>query len=162
MSIKIDGSKVRFWCLKKDAVRAAKAVGWSPADVIPVHTRFSMGYAISVPGPELTFLSRERFGELYASRNGVPRVSVQRCRDCDEAVPSIVLAGDIKVCPRCGGDRFFIPERTGAGKTGSPRLRPDDVLPRVHRKRAAPVKRTPEFSMEGFFGGDGKRERCDE
>lgn len=70
MSTKIEGSKVRFWSRKSDALLAVKAIGWQSKDVLPVHTRFCRGYAISVPGADLTFLSPERFAELFYSRNG--------------------------------------------------------------------------------------------
>lgn len=70
MSIQIDGSKVRFWSRKIDAVKAVQSIGWRTKDVIPVHTRFCAGYAISVPGVELTFISREKFAELFYERNG--------------------------------------------------------------------------------------------
>jgi hypothetical protein len=73
MSIKIDGSKVRFWPLKRQAVAAAKSIGWLAKDVMPVHTRFVHGWAISVPGVELTFLSQERFGELFHASEKVRR-----------------------------------------------------------------------------------------
>lgn len=70
MSTKIEGSKVRFWSRKSDALKAVKAIGWQNKDVLPVHTRFCSGYAISVPGAELTLLSPERFAELFYARNG--------------------------------------------------------------------------------------------
>lgn len=71
MSIQIDGSKVRFWSRKSDAVKAAKSIGWRVNDVIEVHTRFCRGYAISVPlSIPVEFLSRERFAELFRDRNG--------------------------------------------------------------------------------------------
>lgn len=34
MSIQIDGNKVRFWSRKGDAIKAAKAIGWSARDVL--------------------------------------------------------------------------------------------------------------------------------
>lgn len=67
--IQVDGARVRFWSLKRDAVAGAKAIGWSPADVCPVHTRFSAGRAISDradTGP-CPFLSRERYANLLAA-----------------------------------------------------------------------------------------------
>lgn len=70
MSIQIDGKKVRFWSRKADAIKAVQSIGWQVKDVMPVHTRFSAGYAISVPGADLSFLSRERFEELFYARNG--------------------------------------------------------------------------------------------
>jgi hypothetical protein len=43
---RIDGSKVQFWAFKKDAVKAAKAIGWRVEDVTKVHTRFCGGWAL--------------------------------------------------------------------------------------------------------------------
>jgi hypothetical protein len=43
---KIDGSKVKFWKGKTEAQAAAKALGWRAKDVIKVHTRFQIGWAI--------------------------------------------------------------------------------------------------------------------
>jgi hypothetical protein len=71
MSIQIDGNKVRFWSRKSDAIKAVQSIGWQAKDVLPVHTRFCSGYAISVPVEQpLSFLSRERFAELFHARNG--------------------------------------------------------------------------------------------
>lgn len=66
-SCRIDGSKVRFWALKKEAVAAAKAIGWQASDVWRVHTRFAFGYAIHQPVIG-EFMSRERYAELYEAR----------------------------------------------------------------------------------------------
>ena len=74
MSIQVDGNKVRFWSRKADALKAVKSIGWQLKDVMAVHTRFSAGYAISVPGAELSFLSREKFSELFYGRNGTDAV----------------------------------------------------------------------------------------
>lgn len=46
MSMRIDGSKVRFWALKREAIAAAKAIGWTAKEVSSVETRFCGGWAI--------------------------------------------------------------------------------------------------------------------
>lgn len=43
---RIDGNKVKFWGRKSQAEAAAKALGWRVKDVIKVHTRFQIGWAI--------------------------------------------------------------------------------------------------------------------
>jgi hypothetical protein len=60
----IDGNKVRFWATKKQAVTAAKAIGWPVKSVERVHTRFQIGYAIA--DTRFGALSRESYGALFA------------------------------------------------------------------------------------------------
>lgn len=74
MSVKIDGSKVRFFATKKAAQNAARAIGWPVKCVTPVETRFQMGFALGM-GVDVdpiggVFLSRESFARLYIDRNG--------------------------------------------------------------------------------------------
>lgn len=65
---RIDGSKVRFWATKRDAVAAAKAIGWPANSVNKVHTRFCAGWAICQTNGG--FLGREEYGALHLDRNG--------------------------------------------------------------------------------------------
>lgn len=67
-SVRIDGSVVRFWALKRDAMAAAKSIGWPASEVWAVHTRFAAGFAIHDFGSDAGFLTRDRFGELFAAR----------------------------------------------------------------------------------------------
>jgi hypothetical protein len=60
---RIDGSKVRFFATKKQAVKAAKAIRWQLDSITKVHTRFQIGWAIQCPF--FGFLTREGFGEIY-------------------------------------------------------------------------------------------------
>lgn len=69
MGIKIDGSKVRFFATKKQAQDAARSIGWPVKCVTPVETRFQLGFALGTGNGDTTFLSRERFAELYHDRN---------------------------------------------------------------------------------------------
>jgi len=55
----IDGSKVQFWPLKRDAVAAAKLIGWRSTDVGQVWTRFQLGYAIRDNDGQ--WMTKERF-----------------------------------------------------------------------------------------------------
>lgn len=63
---RIDGHKVRFWGTKSGAIEGARAIGWSAADVVKVHTRFQGGYAIAHLGG---WLGRDTYGELWHDRN---------------------------------------------------------------------------------------------
>ena len=60
---RVDGHKVIFWALKRDAIAAAKAISWTAGDVTPVHTRFCGGYAIAHLGG---WIGRETYAELVA------------------------------------------------------------------------------------------------
>lgn len=55
----IDGSKIQFWALKRDAVAAAKSIGWLAKDVGQVWTRFQVGYAIRDNDGQ--WMTKERF-----------------------------------------------------------------------------------------------------
>lgn len=72
-SVRIDGSKVRFWSTKRDAQEAARCIGWPVCCVSAVHTRFQLGFALGmgiVTDPVGgAYLSRERFAELFIARN---------------------------------------------------------------------------------------------
>lgn len=55
----IDGNIVKFWPLKRDAIAAAKSIGWMAKDVGQVWTRFQIGYAIH--DNDGTWMTKERF-----------------------------------------------------------------------------------------------------
>lgn len=42
----IDGSLVKWWATKPQAIAGAKAIGWPVLSVTTVHTRFQIGYAL--------------------------------------------------------------------------------------------------------------------
>ena len=68
---KIDGSKVRFWATKRQAMAAARAIGWPLDSVTPVWTRFQKGWAIA--DGRFGFVSRSSYERLLAERsNEVP------------------------------------------------------------------------------------------
>lgn len=67
-SHRIDGSKVRFWALKRDAKEAARTLGWPVNRVVAVHTRFCAGWALA-GGPDQGLLTREGFAYLYHQAN---------------------------------------------------------------------------------------------
>jgi hypothetical protein len=74
MATKVDGSKVRLFATKAQALDAARSIGWPVKCVAPVETRFQLGFALST-GIDVDpiggmFLSRERFGQLWRDRNG--------------------------------------------------------------------------------------------
>jgi hypothetical protein len=58
----IDGNTTKFWALKRDAVAAAKAMGWRATDVGQVWTRFQIGYAIH--DNDGSWMTKERFAAL--------------------------------------------------------------------------------------------------
>lgn len=60
----IDGNTVRFWALRRDAVAAAKAIRWPVKSVVPVQTRFCLGFAL-IGGPGQGLLSREGYAEIF-------------------------------------------------------------------------------------------------
>lgn len=75
MSVKVDGSKVRLFRTKAHARAGALSIGWPVSCCSAVHTRFQECWALGtgiVPDPitGLSYISRERFGELYRDRNG--------------------------------------------------------------------------------------------
>ena len=75
MGVRVDGSKVRIFGTKKAAQEAARSLGWPVGCVCPVETRFQMAWALGMgvdldPHTGLSYMSRERFGELYRARNG--------------------------------------------------------------------------------------------
>ena len=68
---RVDGSKVRFWATKAQAIAAAKAIRWPVSSVAPIHTRFCCGWALAHTFDlgDGGYLSREEFGELWARWN---------------------------------------------------------------------------------------------
>lgn len=67
---RIDGSKVRFWATKKQAVEAAKSVGWPLDSITKVYTRFCGGWALC--DGRFGLLSKDSFGALYHDSKGAP------------------------------------------------------------------------------------------
>lgn len=67
-AVRVDGSKVRIWATKRDAIAAAKSIGWAANSVWSVETRFCGGFALYNNAND--FLSREDFGRLFLDRNG--------------------------------------------------------------------------------------------
>lgn len=72
-SVRIDGSKVRFFATKDEAKAAARCIGWPVGCVSAVRTRFQLGFAlgmgVSIDHIGGAYLSRERFAELFIARN---------------------------------------------------------------------------------------------
>lgn len=71
---RVDGSKVRLFATKAEAVTGARAIGWPAGCVTRVCTRFCIAWALGT-GIDLDaltglpWLSRERYGELWHARN---------------------------------------------------------------------------------------------
>ena len=63
---RIDGSVVKWWGTKRDAVAAARSIGWPLVSIWPVWTRFQRGYAIKQVHEG--FLTRSGFTELQEDR----------------------------------------------------------------------------------------------
>ena len=115
MSSKVDGSKVRFWSLKRDAVAAARAIGWPASEVYPVHTRFCNGYAIHDIASETGFLSREQYGRLAGFGREEDRTMdscFNRLDACDPACPgwAVFLSDsrgfEVQRCDSCARFRY--------------------------------------------------------
>lgn len=73
MTVTVDGSKVRIFATRAQAQAAARSIGWPVGCVTRVDTRFQCAWALGTgvdrdPITGLSYLSRERFGELYHAR----------------------------------------------------------------------------------------------
>ncbi len=64
----IDGSKVQWWATRGQALTGAKACGWTTSNVVKVHTRFQIGYALSALYGERGLLSKESYAKLVDDR----------------------------------------------------------------------------------------------
>ena len=69
---RIDGSKVEWFASRRQAEKAAKAIGWPVGCVTPVHTRFQAGYALGTGidldhATGLPWLSPERYAALLTA-----------------------------------------------------------------------------------------------
>lgn len=65
---KIDGSKVKFWATKRQAVAGARAIGWPVNSITKVSTRFQIGWALA--DGRFGILRKDWYERRLAERDG--------------------------------------------------------------------------------------------
>lgn len=68
LGYRIDGSEVKFWASKSDAVQGARSVALPIQCVTEIYTRFQLGYALQIDGG---FLSHQGWRQALKVAGGV-------------------------------------------------------------------------------------------